>query len=267
MTLDILAKHNVQILGNLTAEKSLLFAHGFGSDQTSWRLVAPAFADAYRLILFDLPGCGRSQVDESARLHHNNLESYAQDVLDICEALDLEEVQFIAHSVSSMVATLVALKYPNLISRLVFISAAARYVHDQDYVGSFDQSTADEILNEMAANYSQWVQKYAPSIMNSPKQPLMAAEFSKTLLRLRPDYAFLTFSMIINSDHRREVSQLRVPTLILQAYHDPFVSEAASEYLHQVIRGSRLEWIEAKGHFPQLSNPQAVITAIKRFIY
>ncbi|WP_084449008.1 alpha/beta fold hydrolase [Picosynechococcus sp. PCC 7117] len=267
MTTDVLTKHNVQILGNASSDKVLLFAHGFGSDQTSWRLVAPAFAADYRLVLFDLPGCGRSQADENETLHHTRLESYAQDILDICEALDLEEVQLVAHSVSSMTATLVALKHPNLITRLVFISASPRYIHDQDYVGSFDQATADEILAEMSQNYFQWVRKYAPSIMNTPKQPLLSAEFSKTLLRLRPDYAFLTFSLILKSDYRREVSQLKLPTLILQAENDPFVAKAVSEYLHQAIRSSQLHWIDAKGHFPQLSNPQAVIAALKDFLH
>ncbi|BAW97004.1 hydrolase, alpha/beta fold family [[Synechococcus] sp. NIES-970] len=267
MTSDVLANHNVQILGNQNSPKTLLFAHGFGSDQTSWRLVTPAFAAEYRLVLFDLPGCGGSKINESERLHHAKLENYAQDILSICDALDLEEIQLIAHSVSSMTATLVALKHPNLISRLVFISACARYIQDQDYDGSFEQLAADRILNAMAENYSLWVRQYAPSIINTPNQPLLSEEFSRTLLRLRPDYAFLTFSMIIQSDYRREVSQLKVPTLILQAYQDPFVSEAASEYLHQVIRGSQLQWIEAKGHFPQLSNPKAVIEAIRGFIF
>ena len=42
----------------------MLFAHGFGCDQQMWRLVAPAFADDHRVVLFDHVGAGGS--DQSA---------------------------------------------------------------------------------------------------------------------------------------------------------------------------------------------------------
>ena len=38
----------------------MLFAHGFGCDQNMWRFVWPAFADDYRIVLFDHVGAGGS---------------------------------------------------------------------------------------------------------------------------------------------------------------------------------------------------------------
>ena len=38
----------------------MVFAHGFGCDQNMWRFVWPAFADDYRIVLFDHVGCGGS---------------------------------------------------------------------------------------------------------------------------------------------------------------------------------------------------------------
>ena len=34
----------------------MFFAHGFGCDQNMWRLLAPAYAERYRVVLFDVVG-------------------------------------------------------------------------------------------------------------------------------------------------------------------------------------------------------------------
>ena len=50
-----LTRHNVTSRG-LAEGQPMLFAHGFGCDQNMWRYVAPAFADDYRIVLFDYVG-------------------------------------------------------------------------------------------------------------------------------------------------------------------------------------------------------------------
>jgi sigma-B regulation protein RsbQ len=51
-------RHNATLSGS--AGKIMMLAHGFGCDQNMWRFVAPAFADDYRLLLFDHIGAGAS---------------------------------------------------------------------------------------------------------------------------------------------------------------------------------------------------------------
>ena len=80
----------------------MLFAHGFGCDQGMWRHVAPAFADRYRVITFDHIGSGGS----TPRLRPAQVRrprGYAADVLEIVRKLDLSDVVFVGHSVSSMI--------------------------------------------------------------------------------------------------------------------------------------------------------------------
>ena len=71
------------------AARPMLFAHGFGCDQNMWRLVAPAFADDYRVVLFDHVGAGGSDVAAYDRRAYGTLDGYAADVLEICDALEL----------------------------------------------------------------------------------------------------------------------------------------------------------------------------------
>ena len=58
--MTVLERNNVRVQG--AGDRAIVFAHGFGCDQNMWRLVAPAFADDYRTILFDHVGAGGSDL-------------------------------------------------------------------------------------------------------------------------------------------------------------------------------------------------------------
>ena len=62
---EVLRRNHVTSFGRGT--RPMLFAHGFGCDQTLWRLVAPAFADTHRVVLFDYVGGGRSDRERRSR--------------------------------------------------------------------------------------------------------------------------------------------------------------------------------------------------------
>ena len=57
--MEVLARNNVRVSGRPDGP-AMVFAHGFGCDQNMWRFVAPAFADEYRIVLFDHVGAGGS---------------------------------------------------------------------------------------------------------------------------------------------------------------------------------------------------------------
>src|SRR3954447_26956551 len=100
-----MARHNVQVHG-LPDAPAMLFAHGFGCDQNMWRHVVPAFAGDHRVVLFDHVGAGGADPAAWDPDRYGTLEGYAEDVLEICAALELEDVVFVGHSVSSMIGVL-----------------------------------------------------------------------------------------------------------------------------------------------------------------
>lgn len=114
MNKDIVRRNNVIIKGNGT--QVMMLAHGFGCDQNMWRFITPAFEEEYKLVLFDYVGSGKSDSDAYNAERYSNLSGYAEDVLEICDALDLKEVIFVGHSVSSMIGLLAALQRPELFS-------------------------------------------------------------------------------------------------------------------------------------------------------
>src|SRR4051812_25179343 len=103
---DRLRTNNVTVAGNPDAERTLVFAHGFGSDQKFWRFIAPAYERTYRLVLYDLTGCGGSDINAFSQLRYGGLEGHVQDLIDICDALQLRRVSVISHSISAMLSAL-----------------------------------------------------------------------------------------------------------------------------------------------------------------
>lgn len=261
-----LTKHNVHIEGNPNATETLLFSHGYGSDQTAWRFVTPEFQDRYRIVLFDLIGCGASDLDEFERVRYGTLYAYADDLILLCDTLKLSRAVLVAHSVSCMIGTLATLKRPDLFSKMIFIGASPRYLNDKDYVGGFTREGVNGLLNTMAADYVGWATSFATVAVNAPDKPDAVAEFRASLSTMRPDISVAIAATIFLGDYRREVAQLKTPTLLIQAQDDVAVPPSVGEYLRNTIPTSQLRLIESTGHFPHLSNPDEIIQAIDEYL-
>ncbi len=268
MSPAIRKKNNVNIEGNLSAPETLVFVHGFGSDQTAWNAVKEAFTDDYRLVLYDNVGSGEADPLAYSPIKYNTINTYADDMLDIFKDLELHHTIVIAHSVSSMITLLAASAVPEYFSKLVFIGASPRYLNDEkaNYTGGFTQSALDSMYEAMTLNYYAWASGFSLMAMGNPDKPELGAQFADTLAAMRPDVALTVAKVIFESDVRREVSKLQKEVLLLQSREDIAVPAEVAAYLHENIKGSVLKYINATGHFPHISAPQEIITAIKSFI-
>ena len=260
MGTSILERNNVKILGN--GSKTMIFAHGFGSDQTAWRHQVAAFASNYRIVLFDHVGAGKSDFSAYSPRRYSSLYSYSEDLLDLCAELKLTQCILVGHSVSGMVSLLAALVEPQRFSQLIFISASPRYLNDEGYFGGFEQSDLDALYAAMSSNYYAWVSGFAPIAMGNPEKPELALEFANTLAAIRPDIAQAVARVIFQSDHRAELPRLTLPTTILQASGDIAVPIEVGQYMAAQIADSQLIPIQAQGHLPHISAPDVVTHAI-----
>ncbi|MCC3407889.1 MAG: alpha/beta hydrolase [Microcoleus sp. PH2017_10_PVI_O_A] len=264
MNSSIARRHNVNIVGK--GSQTLIFAQGFGTDQTAWRHQVATFGPNYRIVLFDHVGAGDSDFAAYSPHRYSTLHSYAEDLLDLCSELKLTHGTFISHSVSGMIGLLAALAEPKLFNKLVFVGASPRYLNDTGYVGGFDRSDLDKLYAAMSSNYYAWASGFAPLMMGNPERPELAAELAKTLIAIRPDIAQAVSKVIFESDYRQELPQLKVPTLILQAQHDPAVPVEVGRYMSQKIPKSQLIEIDARGHFPHISAPEKITQAIASYL-
>ena len=265
MNQNILFRNNVKVSGKGT--QPMLFAHGFGCDQHMWRFLTPAFEDDYRLVLFDYVGSGRSELLAYNAERYSNLNGYAEDVLEICGALGLENVVFVGHSVSSMIGLLAAIKEPRLFDRLILVGPSPRYINEApDYVGGFARRDIDELLETMDKNYIGWANFLGPAVMKNPDRPELGAELTRSFCSTDPIIARRFAEVTFLSDNRRDLSKLTVPSLILQCSEDLIAPKEVGEYLHRNLPRSSLRVMKATGHCPHMSAPEETIGLIKDYL-
>jgi sigma-B regulation protein RsbQ len=263
--MDVLTRNNVKVSGR--GAQPMLFAHGFGCDQNMWRFVAPAFADDYRLVLFDYVGSGRSDMGAYDPERYSSLDGYADDVLDVCHALDLRDVVFVGHSVSAMVGVLAAKREPERFADLVMIGPSPRYLNDvPDYVGGFERSDIEGLLETMDKNYIGWANYLAPAIMANPERPELGAELSESFCSTDPVIARRFAEATFYADNRADLADVRVPSLILQCSEDIIAPREVGEYVHRALEGSTLRQMQATGHCPHMSAPEETVALMRAYL-
>ena len=259
------AAHNVRVSGRPDGQP-MVFAHGFGCDQNMWRHVAPRFEDDFKVVLFDHAGAGGSDPSSYDEKRHASLAGYAQDVLDICHELELRDVVFVGHSVSSMIGVLAARREPELFDKLVLVGPSPRYIDDGDYVGGFTEADITELLDSLDSNYLGWSSAMAPVIMANPDTPELAEELTESFCRTDPEIASRFAKVTFLSDNRRDLADVQTPTLILQCSNDVIAPVEVGEYVRDAMPNATMVMLAATGHCPNLSAPEQTTDAIAAFV-
>ena len=263
--MDVLRRNNVKVSGRGT--QPMLFAHGFGCDQNMWRFVAPAFADDYRIVLFDYVGSGRSDVAAYDPERYASLDGYAADVLDVCRAADLRDAVFVGHSVSAMVGVLAAKREPERFSDLIMIGPSPRYLNDApEYVGGFERSDIEGLLETMDKNYIGWANYLAPAIMANPDRPELGQELNDSFCSTDPVIARRFAEATFYADNRTDLADVRIPSLILQCAEDIIAPREVGEYVHRALDGSTLRQMQATGHCPHMSAPEETVALMREYL-
>ena len=149
----------------------MMFAHGFGCDQSMWRLVAPAFENSFRVVCFDYIGAGNSDLSVYDEQKYNSLHGYAEDVVALAHDLGIQDGVFVGHSVSAMIGVLAAKHHPELFSDLVLVAPSPRYIDDGNYVGGSSAAQIQELLDFLDRDHLAWSRALAPVIIGNLDRP------------------------------------------------------------------------------------------------
>lgn len=263
-SLNPLARNNVKVIGS--GEQTIMFAHGYGCDQNMWRHVIPAFEERYKVVLFDYVGSGLSDAASFDRTRYSTLRGYAQDVLEILAELNLSSVHFVGHSVSSMIGALASLADPGRIETLTMIGPSPCYINDKHYVGGFERSDIEGLLDTLESNHVAWSATMAPLIMGHPESPELSTELEESFCRMNPLIASHFARVTFLSDNRADLPRVRTKTLILQCQKDVIAGLSVGEYVHQCLPNSQLVVMDATGHCPHMSAPKEVVVELQRFL-
>jgi len=262
----VLARNNVKVL--VGDGPVLLYAHGFGCNQNMWDRVTPAFTSTHQQVLFDYVGSGQSDISAFDPDKYASLSGYAQDVLDICDALNLKSgVTFVGHSVSCSVGILASIARPGLFDKLVLLGPNPCFVnHPPTYVGGFENEDLEGLLDLMDQNYIGWANYLAPVVSAQDGQGAVTKELSESFCSTDPGVAKVFARTTFFSDNRKDLPNVAVPCLILQHRSDSLAPISVGEYVHTHLAGSTLKVLEVHGHCAHMSDPQLVVEAMREFV-
>ena len=244
----------------------MVFAHGYGCDQSMWRLVAPAFEQDFRTVLFDHVGAGGSDFSAFDPARYGTLSAYASDLVELGRELELQDAVFVGHSVSAMIGALASIEAPELFSKLVMVGPSPRYIDEEGYVGGFAAAQIEELLDFLDENPMAWSQAMAPSIMGNPDRPELGQELTESFCRTHPEVAKVFARATFLSDNRADLGKVQARTLVLQCSEDVIAPLEVGQYVHRHLPDSELVVLKATGHCPNLSAPDEVIAAIRAFV-
>jgi len=78
----------------------IIFTHGWGMDSTYWHYARQDLADRFRLVLWDLPGLGRSKRGGKEAI---SVEAFAADLANLVQVSGRQPAVLVGHSIGGMI--------------------------------------------------------------------------------------------------------------------------------------------------------------------
>lgn len=260
----VLTRHSVRVIGE--GKPPMLLCNGFGCTQHIWHYLTTALAVQHQVIVFDYVGSGESDVNAYSPQKYATLASYAQDVVEICQALDLREAILVGHSVGATIAMLAAIQAPQHFAKVVLLAPSPCYINEPGYYGGFERADLLQVLAAMKEDYQGWTTAFADLLMGPTSTASLGQElanfFCETDSTIARQFAQVTFL----SDNRADVGQLRLPTLVVQCTDDVAGPPEVGAYFLQHLPQGKLTTLSTAGHCPHLSAPLETLAAIRAFV-
>ncbi len=260
---NIALRNSVNILGS--SGPTLLYGHGLGCNQVMWHQVTSAFASTHRQVLFDYVGSGTSLKSAFDESRYSTLGGYVQDVLDVCDELELHSrVTFIGHSVSCSIGLLASLARPELFERMILLGPSPCFANHADYFGGFELGQLEGLLLMMESNYLGWTEYLAEMLVHAqePESSLLQDSFCASDPEMTRTFAKACFL----SDDRAILTKVKPPCLILQHRNDCLAPLSVGDFCHAQLQYSNLQILDVAGHCAHLTHPDLVIAAIREYI-
>ena len=261
----------------------LVFTHGWGLDSTVWRYARSHLARRFRMIVWDLPGLGRSKLPADGRVQ---LDRFAEDLRAVIGVAEGRPVVLVGHSIGGMTLQTLAGLRPELMGgqvrglvllntthlRPIRTTAASGLVQALWPLGSVLLKL--QIVLSPLFRLLNW-QSY---MSGQAHIAVRLGGFGRHVTREQLDHttrlATLTNSPAVQAkgdfammdwDVTRKLPEIRVPTLVVVGVRDLITRPDAGDTIASAIPGARLERMEGCGHMGFYEHADAYDAAIERF--
>jgi len=239
--------------------------HGIAHSSEAWASVIPALARRYEVVAIDLPGCGRSDKPET----DYSIGAQAAAVRYALDALGLDLVTVVGHSLGGGIAMMLAYQYPERVGRLGLVSSAGfgRDLHPLFRAATIPvvpryamrvifhplvrrgRNIAGQLLSRAAGdpffvNPSAYRREFE-ALLEGLEDPAAQRAFTATLRSA----SHLGGQAISALDR---IGSARFPVLIVWGRADRVFPVAHAHHAAKVVPDARLVILDDCGHFPQI---------------
>ena len=244
----------------------IILIPGFASGAWNWTWQTETLAKDFQVITFDPRGIGRSKTAEND-LENLSLATFAKDVLQILDDLQIEKANVLGASFGGFVAQEFALLFPERLNKLILACTS---------FGGINHVTPDlEVLMAFAStegmNTSERIRKFmAPAFTDDFNEN--HAETVEKVCRLReesavPEKVYLAqLTAATTFDFENWVSGIKNETLILTGDKDRVVPMQNSVNLAEKMPKAKLEIIEGGSHMFFVEKADEFNQVVKDFL-
>lgn len=238
----------------------LALVHGWGMNARVFDALAAALAPDFDVAVFDLPGHGGR-----APLAANTLATWADDLA----ARVAPGTTLLGWSLGGQVALRAALDHPEKIGRLILLAATPRFVADADWPAGMAAPDLEAFGASLLADPQATLLRFLTlQTRGVSGQKALLQQLRDTMFRQPPAHpAALAagLAMLRDTDLRLAAATLAQPALVLHGALDTLTPAAAGAWLAQNLPRAQHVELDRAAHAPQLSHPDQVADAIRRF--
>ncbi len=230
------------------ARQSLLLIHGAGGSHLSWPAELRRLPQT-AVYALDLAGHGRSHLPG-----RSTIEAYTQDVLDFIDALKLENVVVLGHSMGGAIAQMVGLAHSAKVTGLVLVATGARLRVSPNILAAIqdDYEAAVELLNHFYWGGSQ--------------EPAVEAANRRTMLACPPEVMLNDFLACDRFDVRHRLAEITLPTLVISGSADQMTPPKFGQFLADQLPQAEFALLEQAGHMMTLECAKQVAQLVYDFL-
>jgi pimeloyl-ACP methyl ester carboxylesterase len=227
---------------------ALLLIHGAGGRHIDWPRQVRFWPGA-PIYSLDLPGHAGSDPPGRA-----SIEAYADDVAAFRQALGLDRVILIGHSMGGAIAQTLALRQLPAVAGLGLVGCSARL-----RVGPM-------ILDNIGPNYQQAVDLIMKFAWSRYARPVQVSLAKRLLAETGPTVLYGDFMACHHFDSRARLAEIKVPALVLSGAEDQMTPAKFGQALAEALPHGRFVVIERAGHFVMQEAPDRVAREIGKFV-
>ncbi|EYF06370.1 alpha/beta fold hydrolase [Chondromyces apiculatus] len=244
--------------------EAVVFVHGVWMSSRFFRHQQLALGTRYRVVIPDMRGHGRSS---QVPVGHT-VPTYARDLHDLIEALQLGGVVLVGWSMGCMVIWDYLLQFgaQNVRAIVLIDQSPCDFKSDDWPFGAFDLASITAIMNQVQTDRDGFVNDLIS---------LMAADVPTEATRqwmfdevTRPSEAIASAILFDQTmrDYRPMLEHITVPSLVVCGGKDKLIPVAASEHMAHQIPGAKHLVFDNSGHCPFLDEPERFNEEIDQFI-